>query len=36
MTTACGSNTFNKFQTFEESQCFSLDLRKKDRLPIRF
>ena len=36
MRAVCGSKTFNKLQTFEGSQYFSLDLREKDSLLIRF
>ena len=36
MRTLCGSKTFDKFQTCEASQYFSLDLRGKDSLLIRF
>ena len=36
MRTVSGSKTFNNFQTFDGSQYFSLDLRKKDSLFIAF
>ena len=36
MRTLGGSETFNKFRTFEGSQYFPLDLRAKDSLFIKF
>ena len=36
MRTACGSEVFNKCQTFESIQYFSPALREKDSMLIRF
>ena len=36
MRNGCGSEAFNKFQTFEVSQYFSPDLTEKESLLIRF